>query len=345
MSWAWRGTGLEMAPVLLRSALNQVEVTEMPMAAVAPSAISSRMVTQLPAGRSQGNSPIPPDCRSRDALSTARQLFESWLRAYLRPTFGRAGTVDAGAIPKAIILHDVEKVHLPSAPNAESRRLFRELAARLDGLEALVENGRRSRGIPPDPGNDVLDRALDILSVFTRLEADRAAMLAAVDPLTGLGGRRAMDERLLQEKARMAREGRRCAIALMDVDHFKQVNDAHGHGTGDQVLVRFASILQGNLRPYDGVYRYGGEEFVLCLPGVAATVAQRMVERILATFTCTPFESPAGRPFFVSFSAGISEVRLDLAPAQSLNLADAALYQAKSAGRNRVVLSDSPAAS
>ena len=317
----------------------------MPMAAVAPSAINLRKVNPSLNGRLRSSSPIPPDCRSRDALATARQVFESWLRAYLRPTFGRASAVDAGAVPKAIILHDVEKIHLPSAPNAESRKLFRELAARLDGLAGLVENGRRSHGTPPDSGSEVLDLALDILSVFTRLEADRAAMLAAVDPLTGLGGRRAMDERLLQEKARMVREGRRCAIALMDVDHFKRVNDAHGHSTGDQVLVRFASMLQGNLRPYDGVYRYGGEEFVLCLPGVEATVAQRMVERILTTFTCTPFETPAGSPFFVSFSAGISEVKPDLAPAQSLSLADAALYQAKSAGRNRVVLSDSPAAS
>ena len=288
--------------------------------------------------------PLPPECRSRDALTTARQVFESWLRAYLRPTFGRAGTAPAGAVPTSIILHDVEQVHLPSTPNAESRKLFRELAARLDGLAGLVERGRNLQGGVPEAGDDVLDVGLEILAVFNKLEAERAATLAAVDPLTGLGGRRAMDERLQQEKARMGREGRRCAIALMDVDHFKRVNESHGHAAGDKVLVRFASLLQGNLRPYDGVYRYGGEEFVLCLPGVEAQVAQRMVERIRAAFTRTAFESPSGHSFFVSFSAGIAEVKPDLATSQTLSLADGALYRAKSAGRNRVVLSDSPSA-
>jgi diguanylate cyclase len=314
------------------------------MAAVVPRGEVAHSLNPALADSRGAAPPRPPDCRSRDALATARQVFESWLRAYLRPTFGRASTVTAGAVPSSIILHDVEKIHLPSTPNAESRKLFRELAARLNGLEGLVERGRGPQGAVPEAGTDVLDVGLEILSVFTKLEAERAATLAAVDPLTGLGGRRAMDERLQQEKARMGREGRRCAIALMDVDHFKRVNDTHGHAAGDKVLVRFAGLLQGNLRPYDGVYRYGGEEFVLCLPGVEATVAQRMVERIRAAFTRTSFESPSGGCFFVSFSAGIAEVKPDLATAQTLSLADAALYQAKSAGRNRVVLSDSPAA-
>jgi diguanylate cyclase (GGDEF)-like protein len=283
-------------------------------------------------------------CQADDAIATARRLFESWLRGCVRSSFGRQSASSDEPVPRTAILRIVEKAQAPGSLNSETRRLIRLLADRLKGLDALLRKASMLGDPSPEFGGAVLEAGLSILAVFAGLEAERAALHAAADPLTGLGGRRVMEERLHQERSRTSREGRHCSIAMLDVDHFKRVNDSHGHATGDRVLVGFAGILQESLRSYDGVYRYGGEEFVLCLPGVTATVAHRMVERIRKTLSTTPFETSAGRTFFVSFSAGIAAIEPGLEPAQSIDLADGALYRAKSAGRNRVFLSDSTAA-
>ncbi len=283
-------------------------------------------------------------CQPEDALGAARQLFESWLRTCIRTTLGRGPAAPGTPLPRAAILGTVEKGQSPSSSNKESRRLLRLLSDRLKHLDGLLRRSAAPGATPPELGALVLEGALTVLSAFAGLEAEQAALRASADPLTGLGGRRVMEDRLDQERSRTAREGRHCALALIDVDHFKKVNDSHGHAVGDQVLVGFAGILQESLRSYDGVYRYGGEEFVLCLPGVDLAVAHRMVERIRKTLSRTPFETSSGQPFFVSFSAGIAEISPHLATSRSLALADAALYRAKSAGRNRVFLSEQHAA-
>jgi diguanylate cyclase (GGDEF)-like protein len=298
--------------------------------------------SNLPDGLASAAGPVL--CRGMDdALGTARQLFESWLRSCVGASFGQAAAPGRD-LPRAVILKIVDKARAPQASNAESRRLVHQLAEKLKELEVLLQRVPGPAGSRARLGGEVLEAGLEILSIFASLEVERAALLAAADPLTGLGGRRALEERLKQERSRTGREGRRCAVALLDVDHFKRVNDAHGHSTGDRVLVGLAGVLQQSLRSYDGVYRYGGEEFVLCLPGVEATAAHRMVERIRKAVTLTPFETPTGHPFFVSFSAGIADLAPSLAPAQSLELADGALYRAKSAGRNRVFLAQASAA-
>jgi diguanylate cyclase (GGDEF)-like protein len=312
----------------------------MPVAAVQTrEKIPTGASTMSLVGAASGSGPVL-SCRTEDALATARQLFESWLRTCLRPSFLPTSSASERALPRTSIMRIVEKSQMPGSSNAESRRLVRQLAERLKGLEGLFDHSFVSSGAAPEFSALVLEVGLAVLAVFAKLEAERAAQRAAADPLTGLDGRRAMEERLRQERARTGREGRRCAVALLDVDHFKRVNDTHGHAIGDRVLVGIAAVLQRSLRSYDGVYRYGGEEFVLCLPGVDATVAHRMVERIRKTMTTTPFETAAGQPFFVSFSAGIAEISPSLAPARSLDLADGALYRAKSAGRNRVLLAE-----
>jgi diguanylate cyclase (GGDEF)-like protein len=283
-------------------------------------------------------------CQADDSIATARQLFESWLRGCVRSSFGLTASTSDSPLPRTALLRILEKARSPGSLNNQTRSLMRVLADRLKGLDGLLRKASVTGAPTPEFGGAVLEAGLSILAVFAGLEAERAALQAAADPLTGLGGRRVMEERLHQERSRTGREGRHCSIALLDVDHFKRVNDSHGHATGDRVLVGFAGILQESLRSYDGVYRYGGEEFVLCLPGVKATVAHRMVERIRKTLSTTPFETASGQTFFVSFSAGIAEIDPRLEPAQSLDLADGALYRAKSAGRNRVFLSDCTAA-
>jgi diguanylate cyclase (GGDEF)-like protein len=277
-------------------------------------------------------------CSGDDALASARQLFEGWMRARLHTGLVTGPQGTCRPLPRSAILRVAERAQLPGSSNGESRRLLQLLAERLKALEGIS-----GRAPSHEQAALLLEVSLVVLSLFGKLEAERAALRAAADPLTGLEGRRAMEDRLKQERSRTSREGRHCAVALLDVDHFKRVNDTHGHAVGDRVLVGFAGLLQQSLRTYDGVFRYGGEEFVLCLPGVEAAVAHRMVERIRATVAGTPFETAAGRTFFVTFSAGIAELAPELAPARSLELADAALYRAKSAGRNQVVLAETAA--
>jgi len=169
-----------------------------------------------------------------------------------------------------------------------------------------------------------------------RLRA-RLQAQALEDPLTGLHNRRhLMDagERLL---ALMRRRGEPLAAVLMDIDHFKLVNDRHGHEAGDEVLRRFADAARAEVRAEDIVCRYGGEEFVLLMPGADAAQAQVRVERLLQRFTELRFAGHRGDAFSCSFSAGLAASLNGTESLQALLArVDAALYIAKDAGRSRV---------
>ncbi len=159
---------------------------------------------------------------------------------------------------------------------------------------------------------------------------------ALEDPLTGLHNRRHLFEAGAKLLALMRRRGGPLSAVLVDLDHFKQVNDRHGHDAGDQVLREFAQLARRHLRTEDLLCRYGGEEFVLLMPGAdAAQAATRTVE-LMARFQALRFVGAAG-PFACAFSAGVAGWRGDgeeLAPL--LARADAALYEAKAGGRARV---------
>jgi diguanylate cyclase (GGDEF)-like protein len=173
------------------------------------------------------------------------------------------------------------------------------------------------------------------LQGFAEMEIVCAAQRAAHDALTGLPGRALLQQRLQSEQARVARHGHGCAVVMVDLDHFKHINDRYGHQTGDRVLVAFARLLRGALRPYDGVYRYGGEEFVLVLPGATAEQAVRVVERIRAQLAARALVHTQGGTLRLRFSAGVAA--LTTRPiALTLRCADQALYAAKANGRDQV---------
>ena len=161
-----------------------------------------------------------------------------------------------------------------------------------------------------------------------RLNADLAD-LARRDALTGLGNRLRLDEDLGQLHFRCARYGWQYSLAVCDIDHFKRHNDEFGHLAGDDVLRQVAAALQATARRGDGVYRYGGEEFVVVLPGQDLERARAAAERLRAVVeTATP----------VTMSVGVaaSAPEGDEDPAAVLARADAALYAAKQAGRNAI---------
>ncbi|MBJ7457306.1 MAG: GGDEF domain-containing protein [Thermoleophilia bacterium] len=161
----------------------------------------------------------------------------------------------------------------------------------------------------------------------------RLEHLSMSDPLTGLGNRRAFDEALEVEMARARRAGGSMGVVILDVDHFKQVNDRHGHQAGDDALVTVARVLAQEARAEDRACRIGGEEFALVLPGADDTAAAAVAERVRRAV-----EDAAAEPAGVTVSLGVAASRGD-DPRGLLESADARLYVAKEAGRNRVVAS------
>jgi diguanylate cyclase (GGDEF)-like protein len=162
------------------------------------------------------------------------------------------------------------------------------------------------------------------------------------DPLTGLQNRWSVLEYLERQQARALRENSPLGIILADVDHFKRVNDTHGHQAGDDVLQTIATILSAELRPYDAVGRYGGEEFLIVVPSCDATVARDIAERIRVRIMQERFPSvlPAeSLPVTCSFGIAISSDASWNVDAM-LASADRALYAAKNSGRNAVRVAD-----
>ncbi len=165
---------------------------------------------------------------------------------------------------------------------------------------------------------------------------DTIRTLATVDELTALANRRHMNEVLAAEERRQPAAASSTCIALLDIDHFKQINDRHGHATGDAVLRGFAAALRAALRDGDVVARWGGEEFLLLLPDTGIEQAQALLERLRAAVAALTVPGLDG--LRIAFSGGVG-VRSGGEPfADTINRADKALYRAKSSGRDRVLV-------
>lgn len=167
-------------------------------------------------------------------------------------------------------------------------------------------------------------------------QRERLEHLATIDPLTGVKNRRSMDEELDLAAAHAERTGIPYALVMLDIDHFKKVNDEYGHGVGDEVLVDLVMEIQQSTRKSDELFRFGGEEFVLLLPGVdgAGLVA---VMNNLQHILRKKMKHPGGP---ITVSVGVALLRHGESVSSWLERADEALYEAKETGRDRVVFSD-----
>jgi diguanylate cyclase (GGDEF)-like protein len=172
-------------------------------------------------------------------------------------------------------------------------------------------------------------------NVQKRRQYERAAMF---DGLTGIHNRRWLDDTLHRMVRRHATSGGDLAVALLDVDHFKQFNDKFGHAAGDLVLTQVATTVAANLRPTDLVARFGGEEFVIIFPETTLAMAARASDRVRTAVADSKLRTADGADLpRVTISLGVAELRKDEAPADLLKRADMAMYDAKQGGRNRVV--------
>lgn len=209
---------------------------------------------------------------------------------------------------------------------AQSSEL-QDLSEALCGMtDKLVE---RERAL--EMANETLDARVKARTA--ELERANAALqtLSRMDVLTGLFNRRAAEERLREETVRSRRSGQPVAVVLADVDRFKQVNDTHGHATGDEVLKRVAQCLSEVCRGSDFVARFGGEEFLLLLPDTDPIGAVSLAEKVRQAVEA--LEIPVVNRVTISMGVAMLEGEMR----QALGQADAALYAAKGAGRNRVM--------
>ncbi len=182
---------------------------------------------------------------------------------------------------------------------------------------------------------DVL-RKLETASRELTRQKEAAEALARTDVLTGLANRRAFDEAAQREIRRAVRYGEPLALIMTDIDRFKAINDTHGHHAGDQVLVSFAHTLRAAVREVDLVGRWGGEEFVILMPGTDIEEAQQVAERMRQAVAAAPAHyEDVDCSYTASF--GVAVFRSDMPSLDALlGTADQALYRAKENGRNRV---------
>jgi len=158
------------------------------------------------------------------------------------------------------------------------------------------------------------------------------------DAVTGAFGRVEILPALREAGELVRRDVQQACIAFMDLDHFKEVNDAHGHRLGDQVLAATVQFVTTHLRSYDRVFRYGGDEFLILLPAAHIEVAHRLIERLRSGLAATTLAvDEAGCPLRMTASFGVTPLEPDVSAEESMDRADKALLLAKSAGRNRSI--------
>jgi diguanylate cyclase (GGDEF)-like protein len=179
-----------------------------------------------------------------------------------------------------------------------------------------------------------------VAAVSSRAERARTLRrLLMRDSLTGLLNHTTTKERLDGEVARAMRQGTPLAFAFLDLDHFKSINDTYGHPVGDGVIRNMARLLQGRLRRSDLIGRYGGEEFAVILPDTPVGDAARVMEDLRTRFAAIEQHAGTGGGiFYATFSCGVAGVPPSLSAAALTETADQALYRAKQAGRNRVIV-------
>jgi len=219
--------------------------------------------------------------------------------------------------------------------------LKQTVQARLDGLLETVDAYQRQRS---DHEQALSDRLSTLVERVASLEQAATGMRehleeqrqkALQDPLTSLPNRAAWDERLELEVARQQRYGGQLLLAVLDVDHFKRINDSFGHLAGDRVLKIIANELRKRLRKTDFIARFGGEEFALLLPETPAAAGLKLLDNLRTGIESCPFHFKGAR-IQVTLSGGLASFAASDRAEQVFERADRALYRAKDSGRNRI---------
>lgn len=232
-------------------------------------------------------------------------------------------------------------------PNMDGYAALEIISNKYEDVPVVFLTGRsgiddRIKGLRAG-AEDYIIKPFDIRELITRVEFilkryNRLKEKLIYDQLTGAYTRQYLNERLKEEFARYERNGRPFSVAFLDIDRFKDINDTYGHAAGDYVLQRFAGTVMESMRQSDGLYRYGGEEFVLLMPDTDEEEAMLAIERIRSLFVGKIFNFD-GNDISIRFSAGIKEADMEIEdPQEIVKYADKAMYVAKETGSDRLVL-------
>ncbi len=187
----------------------------------------------------------------------------------------------------------------------------------------------------------VYDAFMGKVSTFNRqgrrFEKDFTAAHSYLDALTGLQNRKSMMNELFRERARAVRNKAPFSVATADLDRFKQANDTYGHRAGDQILVNSTQVFLSHLRPFDGIFRYGGEDFLFLLPHADVERARTIPNRLRRELASTSTELADGTLVWLTVSVGIASMEGPTSVEELIDRADKAFYVAKRRGRNQVV--------
>jgi diguanylate cyclase (GGDEF)-like protein len=243
--------------------------------------------------------------------------------------------------PELILLD----VYMPKCDGVELAKMVRQDDAFLDIPIVFLSTERdfaKQLDAVKAGADDFLSKPIPaeflVSAISTRAERYRSLRtLILRDGLTGLYNHTAIKEELISEVAIINRNKAALAVAMLDLDNFKHVNDTYGHPIGDQVLRTLSRLLRQRLRRSDVLGRYGGEEFLVIFPGTSALSAQIVLDEVRQAFMALKQHSEQGE-FSVTFSAGVSDLSLAQDVDALIACADAALYEAKKTGKNRVVL-------
>ena len=274
-----------------------------------PSLDWSKVLELLPHAESGDDPLVVPDLEHHPLFGQGHGL--SAIRGFAGVPIVRPGGARYGALG----VFDAKALTLASDDIDALMAFARDVAAEIDQHVAVVDE-------PAAPA------PLDRDERFEALE-----QLAATDPLTGLANRRGCEKSIAGEISRAEREKKPLSCIMLDIDRFKQVNDTMGHQAGDQVLRELSAMLRQSVRAYDIVARWGGEEFLLVLPGADLEAARQLAERIRVGVQKLPLSAPGT----VTISAGAAEFDSNYDFEATLRTADRRMYEAKASGRNCVV--------
>jgi diguanylate cyclase (GGDEF)-like protein len=223
----------------------------------------------------------------------------------------------------------------------EGDELFRKVGAIHQDMHIaardLLHEARRAMPVSTQVYDHFAGRLHYFQAEVFRVEQYLWRTICLTDPLTGLRNRQGMMVELRDEMARSQRKGLPCIIGLIDLDHFKRINDEHDHMTGDRVLRWVADYLCDHMRTYDKLFRYGGEEFLFCLPSTDMDSARAILERLRTGLASRSFLLDEEKRLQLTISIGAVNAENQLVEDAILN-ADRKLLQAKQEGRNRLVM-------
>lgn len=273
-------------------------------------------------------------------LNERLEAFQSNLRA---ASDGHADNRSAAREMDSQIREQVDGLQSSMQDAADLDGLKHALENHLEGLLGTLDHFQKQRD---EREQEVASRLQGLADRVAHMEhealgfrehLEEQRQKALIDPLTGLPNRAAWNERLDQEISQWHQQGNSLLLAMLDLDHFKRINDNYGHLAGDKVLKIIATVLRKRLRGSDFIARFGGEEFVLLMPATLPATGASLLEKLRAAIEACPFHFK-GEPVTVTLSMGMTAFRPGEHSDAALKRADQALYRAKHAGRNRIEL-------